>query len=71
MFSLDPQQLEKTYKGLQRQLHPDKFSTGGQCGWVALEGSTGSRESCEVAPLPKKHRGQTARWPHGRQQLHA
>lgn len=27
VFSLDPQQLEKTYKGLQRQLHPDKFST--------------------------------------------
>jgi hypothetical protein len=26
-FDLDPQWLEQTYKGLQRQLHPDKFST--------------------------------------------
>jgi molecular chaperone HscB len=27
VFDLDPSQLEQTYKGLQKQLHPDKFST--------------------------------------------
>ena len=30
VFDLDPQQLEQRYKGLQRLLHPDKFSTGAE-----------------------------------------
>lgn len=62
VFDLDPQQLEQRYKGLQRQLHPDKYSTGGwmectyctcyEAGWFLYGDGVGTAANPILRPLP-------------------